>query len=180
MDSASAVRADSLRHGVTTAEREVSVLYERLRDSVYRYLIVVLHDPSVAEEITQEAFLELYCCLRDRKAIKNVRAWVFRVAHNLALNERKRRRFVSGDGSTPWIELYPPPASGLPELERATLQQERIELAMQRLSQHEHQCVVLRLEGFRYREIAEILGLSIPNVAQSLRRGIKKLMKELA
>jgi RNA polymerase sigma-70 factor (ECF subfamily) len=175
-----ALKVDSPRRMTTTLDGEVTELFKRLRDSVYRYLVVVLQDPSVAEEITQEAFLELYCCLRDRKAIKNVRAWVFRVARNLALNEKKRRRFVTGEGSTTGGGLHLQPGSGPLDPERVTLEQERMDLAMQQLSQQQHECLVLRLEGFRYREIAEILGLSVPNVAQSLRRAIKKLMKELA
>ena len=176
----SAVKVDCLGQGAATLEREVTELFKQLRDSVYRYLVAVIQDPSVAEEITQETFLRLYCCLRDRKVINSVRPWVFRVARNLALNEKTRRRFVNSEESATVVGLRLRLEARLPDPEQAVLQQERMDLAIQQLSRHQRECLVLRVEGFRYREIAEILGLSVPNVAQSLRRGIRKLMRELA
>jgi len=163
-----------------TLEGRVTELFQRLRGSVYRYLVAVIQDPSVAEEITQETFLRLYCCLRERKTISSVRPWVFRVAHNLALNERTRRRFLGSDESTALDHIHAPSGPEAPDPEQAMLLQERMALAMQQLSRHQRECLILKVEGFRYREIAEILGLSVPNVAQSLRRGIKKLTRELA
>jgi len=55
---------------------------------------------------------------------------------------------------------------------------ERLHAAMARLSPQELQCLHLRAEGFRYREIAEILGIATKTAAEFLRRGIKKLMRE--
>lgn len=171
---------DGLGREAATLEREVTELFERLRDSVYRYLVAITQDPAVAEEITQETFLRLYCSLRDHKAIQNVRPWIFRVAHNLALNEKARKRFVSSDESATLVGLRLRYDTGFPDPEQAILQQERMDLAIQQLSRLQRECLILRVEGFRYREIAEILGLSLPNVAQALRRGIKKLMREFA
>jgi RNA polymerase sigma-70 factor (ECF subfamily) len=175
--SDSAVGVGYVRQGTATPERVVSELFKRLRDSVYRYLVVVLQDPSVAEEITQDVFLELYCCLRDRKTIKNVRAWVFRVAHNLALNEKARMRFADSGEPVTRGGLRLRVESDQLDPEQTILEQERMDLAIQLLSRNQRECLILRVEGFRYREIAEILGLSVPNVAQSLRRGMKKLMR---
>ena len=47
-----------------------------------------------------------------------------------------------------------------------------------KLTPTQRQCLVLRAEGFRYAEIAEILRITIANVAQSLRRGLSKLMRD--
>jgi RNA polymerase sigma-70 factor (ECF subfamily) len=177
---ASVIEVDSLGQGTATLEREVSELFKGLRDSVYRYLVAVVQDPSVAEEITQEVFLRLYCSLRKHKAIQNVRPWVFRVARNLALNEKARKRFVSSsEESGTLVGLRMRLETKFPDPEQTVLQQERMDLAIQQLSRPQRECLILRVEGFRYREIAEILGLSVPNVAQTLRRGIKKLMREL-
>ena len=52
----------------------------------------------------------------------------------------------------------------------------RVYAAISMLSAQQKQCLYLRAEGFRYREIAEILGVTISTVAESLRRAIKKLM----
>ena len=52
-------------------------------------------------------------------------------------------------------------------------------MAMRELSPQQRECLALRAEGFRYREIAQILAISPSVVAQSLKRGITKPAKEL-
>jgi len=56
---------------------------------------------------------------------------------------------------------------------------ERLGAAIRRLPEEERKCLALRSEGFRYREIAEALGIGISTVADSLRRAITRLAKEL-
>jgi|SRR5579871_5396723 len=70
--------------------REVAELYAAARQGVVRYLIVVGLDPDTAEEATQEAFLRLYIALRDGIAIQQPKSWVYRVAHNIAMNTARR------------------------------------------------------------------------------------------
>jgi RNA polymerase sigma-70 factor (ECF subfamily) len=61
------------------------------------------------------------------------------------------------------------------------LRQEQVclmRVALDRLSSQQRQCLHLRTEGFRYREIAEILGVSESTVCENLRRGLSRLMKD--
>src|SRR5436190_2092812 len=71
------------KQGTLTIDQKVTELFEHLRDSVYRYLIVLTGNPAEAEEVTQEAFLKLCQCLQKGQTISHARTWVFRVAHNL-------------------------------------------------------------------------------------------------
>ena|SRR5687767_12665470 len=82
------VRLDTL-----TLEKKVTGYFEQWRDPVNRYVVAAFGDPVEAEEITQEAFLQLYRQLHSGQSITNVRAWVFRTAHNLAINRIKSRQF---------------------------------------------------------------------------------------
>src|ERR1700689_2315765 len=69
-------------------EREVMELFEQFRNPLLRYSLsfgVPVHD---AEEIIQEVFLSLFRHLQLRRSRKNLRGWIFRVAHNLALKRR--------------------------------------------------------------------------------------------
>ena len=164
-----------------TLEEKVAQIFELLRDPVYLYLMASLGNSAEAEDITQETFLRLYRALHRGQVINNVRFWLFRVAHNLAFDQRERgRRFAGGDSRT-WDEirrLLPEPG---PNPEQQVLQMEKFErlhAAMAKLSPQELQCLHLRAEGFRYREIAEILGIGTKTAAEFLRRGIKKLMRE--
>jgi len=75
-----------------------------------------------------------------------------------------------------------PAAPGDPSLdpEQLVLEQEkhqRLREDFRSLSPLQQQCLLLRADGFRYEQIAEILDTSISNVAQSLHRGIRKLMR---
>ena len=162
-----------------TLDQQVTQVFKQYRDPVYRYLLAILKNPSTAEEITQETFLRLYGCLRDGQDIANVRSWVFRVARNLALNENAGSRFLEFEEPVTLDKLRDGNECVLPDLEQSYLRRERIHIAMRELSPQQRECLALRAEGFRYREIAQILAISPSNVAQSLKRGITKLAKEL-
>src|SRR3984885_15007802 len=69
-------------------EREVMDLFEQLRNPLLRYALsfgIPVHD---AEEVIQEVFLAFFRHLQLRRSRKNLRGWIFRVTHNLALKRR--------------------------------------------------------------------------------------------
>ncbi len=75
----------------TALQEQVSQLFEEARDDVYRYLLTLGLFPPQAQEAVQEVFLRLYTTLRKGEEIQNLRAWVFRVAHNLGLKIRAKQ-----------------------------------------------------------------------------------------
>src|SRR6185295_57296 len=75
------------------------------RDPVHRYVVAAFGDPAEAEDITQEAFLQLYRCLHGGQSIANVRAWVFRTAHNLASNRLRGEQFIELLDEAGWEDL---------------------------------------------------------------------------
>src|SRR5271154_861642 len=91
-DSASELALPAVTAGVSRArpseiECEVMNLFEQYRNPILRYVVafgVGVHD---AEEVTQEVFLSLFRHLRLGRSRKNLRGWMFRVAHNLALKQ---------------------------------------------------------------------------------------------
>jgi len=164
-----------------TLEEKVGQLFEMLRDPIYLYLITVLGNQAEAEDVAQEVFLELYRTLHRGRVINNVRFWLFRVAHNLAFKRREKKQRDENMDTRTWDELRERlPDPGL-NPEQRVLQMERFERlhsAMAWLSPQEVQCLHLRAEGFRYREIGEILHINEKTAAEFLRRGIRKLMKD--
>jgi RNA polymerase sigma-70 factor (ECF subfamily) len=162
-------------------QEQVTMLFTELRQPVCRYLLCLGLSSTEAEEVTQETFLRLYRHLHARGAEVNLRGWVFRVAHNIGINELKRRRDVVGLSCEQWDELAA--SNGAQERTPEELLQHkeivaRVRAAIATLSEQQKECLYLRAEGFRYREIAEILGVSVSTVVESLRRAIKKLSKE--
>jgi RNA polymerase sigma-70 factor (ECF subfamily) len=174
-------RVLGLMQRTVTLEEKVGELFELLRDPVYLYLMAVLGNPAEAEDVTQETFLRLYRALHRGQSITNVRFFVFRVAHNLAFDLREKVQHSQHLDSRTWDELRDLlPDPGL-NPEQRVLQMERFErlhVAMAWLSPQETQCLHLRAEGFRYREIGEILNINAKTAAEFLRRGIRKLMKD--
>jgi RNA polymerase sigma-70 factor, ECF subfamily len=161
-------------------EQEVTRIFQALRLPVYYYLLAFLGDAATADDLTQEVFLRLYAHLHRGRAVENVRLWVFRVAHNLAFDERKLHQRLARLDASAWDEVcarLPDPALN-PEqclLERERL--ERLGAALEWLSAQEQQCLLLRAEGLRYREIGEILGVATSTVGEYLQRALHKLMK---
>ena len=178
--------SDSLREELVGLVREnrsaarlreqVAQLFQEAREDVYRYLLTLGLYPPQAQEAAQEVFLRLYTTLRKGEEIRNHRAWIFRVAHNLGLKIRARQNpLVAFD---PEMEAHlashgPNPERSLLELER-NLQFHR---AVEGLSEQQRRCLILRLEGLRYPEIGAALGISASAVGEFLRRAIARLKK---
>lgn len=161
-------------------QEKVSKVFELLWEPVCRYLILTLIDRGAAEDLTQEVFLRLYTYLEKGQSVENVNAWVFRVARNLAIDHLRKRDPLNLAEPESLEAMATHFANPVPDAEQMVLKGEdrrRFEESLRGLSNHERQCVYLRLEGLRYAEIAEVLGISVGNVSTYLARGIRKLRK---
>lgn len=171
--------AELLRAKPLTLQDQVGAAYEEFRTDVYRYLLLLGLSPSQAQDTAQETFLRMYSTLRNGTRIRNTRAWCFTVAHNLALNLKQ---------SEHGIHLFDPMSEGAtlagsdPDPERRAIENQRnIKLndALASLSEQQRHCLLLRAEGFRYREIADIIGVGTSTVGEFLRRAISRLRKSV-
>ncbi len=166
--------------GPSPLEEEVTRLYDELRIPLLRYLYTLGLSAPDGDEVVQEVFLALFRHLRQGKSRRNLRGWVFRVAHNLALKQgistrRDQRIFAAGDGSIG--EQYLDPAPN-PEEQAASRQRETRLLAVVRaLPEQDRCCLHLRAEGLRYREIAKVLGISLGAVSMSIQRSLARLSR---
>jgi len=161
----------------TTVERQlVADLYTASRNKIYEYLVTAGCAPDTAQEITQEAFLRLYMVLREGKTIEHPKAWVYRVAHNLAFDTAmySSREAVLSDALVATL------ASGEQGAERKLLDREwreGFQSEFQNLSKQQRICLELRAQGLRYREIADALGIRTSTVGEFLSRAITRLKK---
>jgi RNA polymerase sigma-70 factor (ECF subfamily) len=153
-------------------------LYDRLRPSLRAYLCCLGMSPDQGEDVIQETFLRLVRHRSEQGAEDNLRAWVFRVAHHLSMDvHRSQRRwsYSHDDESRPMIRERTDPG---PSPEQQVLLEERMrrfENAFAQLTPKQRQCVLLRAEGFRYREIATTLGISVQRVGELMQRSIALL-----
>jgi RNA polymerase sigma-70 factor, ECF subfamily len=162
---------------VVPIDEEVVVLFSQLRGRLMRYVYslgVYAHD---CEDIIQEVFLSLFRHLQLGRSRSNLRGWVFRVAHNLALKHRhgKHGQQARMESDSSLVEMQLDPATN-PEEQLAEMQRQKQLLAVVRaLPEKDQWCLYMRAEGLRYREIAEVLGMSLGAVSNSLARSVARL-----
>jgi RNA polymerase sigma-70 factor (ECF subfamily) len=161
----------------TTSSREAAKLFEELRAPLLRYLGCLGISSDEAQDIVQDAFLSLHRHVAAGGDQENIRSWLFRVAHNQARNRQQsyHRRFgTSLDPETHSVVDNATPERSMLEKEKFS----RLEKALSQLVESERECLLLRAEGLRYREIGEVLGIPTSTVADTVTRAIKKLAED--
>lgn len=163
-------------------EEEVVALFDQFRDPLLRYLSSLGLAFEDGEEVTQEVFLALFQHLHRGKARDNLRGWLFRVAHNLALKRRYRKLREPGSRADPKGTLgaadlarEPGPSPEEQVVNRQT--ERRLRAVVQALPEQDRRCLFLRAEGLRYREIAAILDMSLGAVSLSLGRSLARIAR---
>lgn len=158
--------------------QQIIQLYDELRPSLQAYLCCLGMSTDQAEDVIQETFLRLVRYRTEREREDNLRAWVFRVAHNLSMDvHRFQRRWSPSEDDEPHRAIRRK-ADPSPSPEQQVLLDERMkrfEAAFTQLTPKQRQCVLLRAEGFRYREIAMTLGISVQRVGELMQRSISLL-----
>jgi RNA polymerase sigma-70 factor, ECF subfamily len=160
-------------------EREVMELFEQFRNPLLWYALSLGVPVQDAEEIIQEVFLSLFRHLQLRRSRKNLRGWIFRVAHNLALKQRHANQRSRGRMASDWTMAEEPfDPSPTPEEQLSSWQRrDRLLAVVGALPEVDQGCLRLRAEGPRYREIAAVLGMSLGAVSISLTRSLARLIR---
>lgn len=170
--------ADAAAAAPQPIEQEVMHLFDELRKPLLRYLSSFALETADAEEVVQETFLALFQHLQRGKDRHNLKGWLFRVAHNLALRMRRddlRERPAPGHPTIEPAEMLIDPDLD-PEGQFAARQTREVILSIiDALPEQDRRCLYLRAEGLRYRDIAEILDISISTVSASLGRSLTRI-----
>jgi RNA polymerase sigma-70 factor (ECF subfamily) len=166
--------ADSV---ASEAENEVIRLFDEHRSRLLRYVLSIGLSVHDGEEIVQDVFLSLFRHLQLGRPRDNLRGWLFRVAHNLALKQRHagQRRPDHAELNEGVAARQVDPAPSPEQLLAFSQTQQHLLTAFRALPLRDQYCLHLRAEGLRYREIAEVLDMSLGAVSISLTRSIARL-----
>ncbi len=163
-------------------EGQILKLYDEHRSELLRYAVWMGVGVSDAEDAVQESFVRLHSHIATGKDCSNLRAWLFRVVHNLAISSSRSAEHASLQlTEDEWGAIRDSASDNTPNPESALLAKEErtlIAMRMTSLSPAQLHCMQLRMEGFRYHQIAEILGVSIPTVATNIRRSVEKMSEK--
>jgi RNA polymerase sigma-70 factor, ECF subfamily len=156
---------------------------------LYPAALRMTRNPSDAEDLVQETFAKAYAAFHQFMPGTNLRAWLHRILANTFINSyRKKRReplqALSTDFHEDWQVGADPLAAPVRSAEAEALDRladSEILRALRELPEEFRVAVYLAdIEGYPYREIAEIMGTPIGTVMSRLHRGRGKLRQKLA
>lgn len=161
------------------------VLVERHQDRLYAALVRMLGSTEDAREAAQDAFVHAYQKLDTFQGTAAFSTWLFRIAVNAAFSRRRRsKRYKASLNGTPGETGYEPadgrldadPSQPLEQSETQKLVRE----ALSALPDDYRTALVLKeMEGLRYEEIAEIVGVPIGTVRSRIHRARHELREKL-
>lgn len=145
--------------------------YEQTYTVAYGLAVSILQNRQDAEDVVQDTYLKIWQAAGGYQKQGRPLAWLMTIVRNTArMRLRLTGRTVSVDGDTLWAD------------EPAVSPEDRILLnsLLRQLGEEDRQIVVLHaLAGLKHREIAAMLGMSLPAVLSRYSRGMKKLRRAL-
>jgi RNA polymerase sigma-70 factor, ECF subfamily len=180
------------RVGTAPDRSELDERFEReaipLLREMYAAAVRLTRNPTDAEDLLQETYLRAYRGFGGFEEGTNLRAWLYRILTNAFINTyRKRQRepqMVSDDELEEWYLYEKLGGEGAEASAEAqvleSLPDEDVQNALADLPEQFRLAVLLAdVEGFSYKEIAEILDIPIGTVMSRLHRGRRALEKRL-
>ena len=150
-----------------------NLLVSRWEKRVFNYLLRLTASPDEALDLSQDAFLKAYQNIRKLDDPARFGPWLYRIAHNEAYSLFRKRR---PETALEDVSSERNPAPGFPmDLSLA------VTAALDRLSPDQREAVVLKVyEGFKFDEMAEVLGCPVSTVKSRLYTALDLLKTELA
>lgn len=155
-------------------------LYDSLAPLLHGVVLKVVRDPAQSEEVTQEAFIELWRLAPRYDASRgSVRSWATTVAHRRAI-DRVRSEQSSRDRTEREAQNRPIQSGDVAEQVVANIDGTRVRKALERLTEIQRQAVELAyFGGHSYREVAVLLGVAEGTIKTRIRDGMIRLRDEL-
>ena len=163
--------------GSQSAYEQIVRRYER---PIISLIARMTGDRALAEELAQDTFVKAFRSLAGFDTTRRLSSWLFRIAHNTALDSMRRRRppgAVPHSPSDPGDEPTAPPAPD--PVEREALGR-ALDAALARLRPEQAAAIVLRYEdGLSFDEIGHVLGIPEVTARSHVHRARKELSRLL-
>ena len=160
------------------AQLSMEELVNEHADAVYRVALSVTSDPTLAEDVSQDALIKAWQSLPSYRGESPLRHWILRITHNTAISALRRRREVvvspldmpEGPAREPSVDAQ--------VQDRIAI--DRFQTALGDLDSISRSIVVLReVEGLSYAEMSDVLELPLPTIRTRLLRARRQLADAL-
>jgi RNA polymerase sigma-70 factor (ECF subfamily) len=164
---------------VRSGNREsFAIIFHTYYEPLYQFAGKFVNDTQIAEDIVQNVFTQLWRERENRNIERNLKAYLYKMVYNHALNYIKREKRTISINET---DMLSADSNDSPEelLDRKELQL-KVQQAIEKLPQKCGQIYRMkRYDHLRYNEIAEILGVSINTVKTQMKRALQSLLEQL-
>jgi RNA polymerase sigma-70 factor (ECF subfamily) len=158
-----------------TPEQELADAYGKYADAIFRHCYFRVFDRERGKELMQETFMRAWTYIADgkKKKVENMRAFLYRIANNLIVDEVRKKKELSLDElqRNGWDPSY----DGIEDMQKK-VEQNKIFSMLQHVQKDYREVLIMRyIDGLTPADIAEILGESPNAISVRLHRGIKQL-----
>src|SRR5688572_3590158 len=161
-----------------TAGAFVEELFGKHHGEIYAYLLRTLRDAELAADLTQDAFIKAYRNYETLEKPENARAWLYQIAHRVALDEIRRRKIIR---FLPWTGESPGSAPSAERLVMDAHLSSDLQRALARIPERQRAALLLaELHDLTGLELATALGVSHVAARALLTRARESLRQALA
>ncbi len=146
-------------------------LYNEMYSSVFALNLSIVKAPDTAADLTQDTFLQIYNAAGRYKRGGSSRAWILRIARNLAIDFLRKQSREGGDSP---LEFIPGADDSISQVENEIT----LSVMMKYLDSSEREILMLKSQGYTHKEIAEITELPEGTVRWKYSQAINGLRKE--
>src|SRR2546426_12305740 len=165
----------------------LEALLSRYQHRLYRYLLRIVREPALAEDLFQQTWLRVIEKARQFDERRSFEGWLFTIGRNLALDHLRRYQPESLDEPLPGEPAGEPrearlAADGPSALDRVLQRErwERLAAAVGLVPWIYREILTLRFEGeMKVEEMADVLGVPLSTAETRLRRGLGKMRETL-
>ena len=157
--------------------KEFIQAYDEFVDAIFRHIYFRIFNRDLAKDLTQETFARTWQYLSRGKEVSNIKAFLYKVANNLVIDEYRRRKEFSLDAlQSKGFDVENHDAEQIVH----DVENSHILRAVRKLSKDHRDIIIMRyVNDLSIKEIAKVIGQSENVVSVRLNRGLKEVRKLL-